>query len=195
MFGRLPRWLPARHRDRRIADNEGGSAAEGSYGAAVSKQSLVAFAVCVLAVALVASACSGSEQESELTVDAYAARLLEIMEAPVPEDDFPVGGSNVRVAGTFAVVENGLNEMRSMQPPPELEDTHAELLVLFDAVQEAVASYLQHHGTDVDDIEIAHIANDPDIRPVLREAWDACSELIRLLGELGAVIPAGTCLV
>ena len=152
-------------------------------------------AVSVLAVALFASACSGSEQKSELTAEAYATRLLEIMNPSVPEEDFPVGGSNVRIAGIFAVVEDGLADMGALQPPPELQAIHAELLVRFDAVQEAVASYLQHHGVVGERIEMEHLVGDPEIGPLISEARDSCRMLRTVLDKLGVDFPIEQCLV
>ena len=155
------------------------------------------FSIFVIA-ALATAACTGVDRESDtstLTVSAYADRMIELMEAPVPEEDFPIGGSNVRIAGIFAVVEEGLAGMRALQPPPELQDIHSALLVRFDAVQEAVASYLQHHGVVGERIEMDHLVADPEIGPLIESAREGCREWESKLRELGESVSIGVCLV
>ena len=164
-----------------------------SYGAAVA---IVRALVVTATLALLASACSSGTPTGALSAADYSARLAEIFESEdTPEADFPVGGSSVQVAGTFMVIEEGVTAFRSLVPPPELEGIHTELVERFDAVQEAVADYLQHHGVEGGEITMTDIVLDTEISPRLMAAQEKCQELRLQLFELDAPLPDRWCLV
>ena len=155
------------------------------------------FAVVVLGLALVGAACADASAAGAdaLSVQEYADTMAEIMDRPVPDDDYPIKGSTVQVTGIFGVVEDGLSDMRALRAPDELGDLHNELLQRFEAVQQAVASYLQVHGMQGDDIELNHLFLDAEIGPLIAEARSGCADLREALNQLGVRFPAGTCLV
>ena len=157
----------------------------------------VHFAVVVLALALVGAACADATAAGTeaLSVQEYADTMAEIMDRPIPDDDYPIKGSTVQVTGIFGVVENGLSDVRALRAPEELTAVHDELVQQFEAVQQAVASYLQVHGMQGDDIELNHLFLDAEIGPLIAEARSGCADLREALSQLGVAFPAGTCLV
>ena len=151
--------------------------------------------VVLVVFALVAAACSSAPADA-LSVEEYSARLAEILEGEeAPEDDFPVGGSSVRVAATYMVVEEAVAEFRSLVPPQELEALHAELVEQFQSVQETIGDYLQHHGVEGGEITLSDILFDPEIRPRFAAAHQKCQELRTELFDLDAPLPLNWCLV
>ena len=149
----------------------------------------------LVAFAGLAAACSSDDSAMSVTEYADALQAVEtafLEQAPNPADNpedrdqFAVGGDLTAASILYSEFEERLSGWRELRPPPELEESHSELVAALDAVQDEVGKYLAESATETTDFDFDTIG--PKVGPLLFNARAACLELDTALDGVGASV-------
>ena len=155
--------------------------------------------VAVVAGSLLLAACGDGEEGEELGLDEYFRQLDEIEEG-IKTDIGALGeesegawedieATRDYVDGYRDILEQGISDMRELDPPAEAEDAHDEFVAALSDMVPVSEDYSERLADIETPSELQELFAEQVADPRLQEAWqrvdDACVELQGIADENG----------